>query len=200
MASRNRIADRVRELLVDEDLAPGDRLPPERELAARLGVSRSTLREGLRRLADLGIIEARQGSGTYLAELDLGDLFAVRLALEPLAARLAAQRRDAQDLRRLDEARAAMGAALGDPVAFAVADLRAHAAVAEASRSLPVRVLFAAVADLLRHSRWRIATRPGGREDAMAEIDRVVAAIGDGDGDGAAQAMRRHLERVSAAL
>lgn len=200
MRRRNRVAERVRELLVDEELAPGDRLPPERELAARLGVSRSSLREGLRRLGDLGIIEARQGSGTYLAELDLGDLFAVRARLEPLAARLAAERRDEHDLRRLDELLAEMRAELADPAAFALADLRAHAAVVEASRSLPVRVLFAAIADLLRHSRARTATRPGVRENALEEIDRVVAAIRVRDGDAAEQAMRRHLEHVGAAL
>lgn len=200
MPPRTHVAERLRELLADEDLGPGDRLPPERELATRLGVSRSSLREGLRRLTDLGIIEARQGSGTYLAPLDLGDLFEVRQRLEPLAARLAAERRGEQDVARLDAALAEMRAEAADAAAFADADVRAHAAVVEASRSLPVRVLFAAIADLLRHSRPTTASTPAVRAHALEEIERVVEAIRRGDADAAEAAMARHLADVGATV
>jgi GntR family transcriptional regulator, transcriptional repressor for pyruvate dehydrogenase complex len=195
---RNHVAERLRELLAEEDVVPGDRLPPERELATRLGVSRSSLREGLRRLTDLGIIEARQGSGTYLAPLDLGDLFEVRMRLEPLAARLAAQRRGDRDVARLQEALAELRSVVGDRRAFADADVRAHAAIVEASASAPLRVLFAAIADLLRHSRTTTSVAGDGREDALLEVERVVAAIRDGDGEEAELAMTRHLQRVGA--
>lgn len=200
MPPRNHVAERLRELLADEELVPGDRLPPERELATQLGVSRSSLREGLRRLTDLGIIQSRQGSGTYLAPLDLDDLFEVRQRIEPLAARLAAERRGAQDLARLDEVLAEMRAELADAASFADADVRAHAAVVEASRSLPVRVLFAAIADLLRHSRSTTASTPGVRENAVEEIGRVVEAIRRGDGEAAEAAMARHLDHVGATV
>jgi GntR family transcriptional regulator, transcriptional repressor for pyruvate dehydrogenase complex len=200
MQPRNHVAERVRALLAEEEVAPGDRLPPERELAARLGVSRSSLREGLRRLTDLGIIEARQGSGTYLAPLDLGDLFDVRLRLEPLAARLAAARRDEQDLARLRDAVAEMRAALADPQQFGEADVRAHAAIVEASGSLPVRVLFAAISDLLRHSRTTTASDPALRDGAVSEVATIVGAIEARDGDAAETAMRAHLAHVGSAL
>jgi GntR family transcriptional repressor for pyruvate dehydrogenase complex len=200
MPPRNHVAERLRALLAEEDVAPGERLPPERELSARLGVSRSSLREGLRRLTDLGIIESRQGSGTYLAPLDLGDLFAVRLRLEPYAARLASERRGEQDLERLEETLAQMREALEDPVGFADADMRAHAAVVEASGSAPVRVLFAAIADLLRHSRMTTSSKPNVREAALVDVERIVAAIRARDGDAAEAAMRRHLEHVGATL
>lgn len=200
MPPRNHVAERLRELLSDEHVAPGDRLPPERELAAQLGVSRSSLREGLRRLSDLGIIESRQGSGTYRAPLDLGDLFEVRRRLEPLAARLAATRRDAHDLRRLDQALAEMRAALPDASHFGDADVRAHAAIVEASGSVPLRVLFSAIADLLRHSRTSTASDPGLRTLALEEMTAIVAAIGDGDGDAAERAMHAHLQHVGATV
>ncbi|MBB4662950.1 FadR/GntR family transcriptional regulator [Conexibacter arvalis] len=200
MPPRNHVAESVRALLAEEQVAPGDRLPPERELAARLGVSRSSLREGLRRLADLGIIESRQGSGTYLAPLDLGDLFEVRLRLEPLAARLAAQRRGEEDLARLADALAEMRGVLGDPQLFGEADVRAHAAIVEASGSLPVRVLFAAIADLLRHSRATTAGNDDLRAGAVSEVAAIVEAIRDGDGDAAEAAMRDHLAHVGASL
>lgn len=200
MPPRNHVAERLRELLSDEHVAPGERLPPERELAAQLGVSRSSLREGLRRLSDLGIIESRQGSGTYRAPLDLGDLFEVRRRLEPLAARLAAGRRDAHDLRDLDAALAEMRAALPDATHFGDADVRAHAAIVAASGSVPLRVLFSAIADLLRHSRTTTASDPALRTLAVEEMDAIVAAIGAGDGDGAERAMHAHLAHVGASV
>lgn len=200
MPPRNHVAERLRELLSDEHVAPGERLPPERELAAQLGVSRSSLREGLRRLSDLGIIESRQGSGTYRAPLDLGDLFEVRRRLEPLAARLAAARRDAHDLRNLDEALAEMRAALPDAGHFGDADVRAHAAIVEASGSVPLRVLFSAIADLLRHSRTSTASDPALRTLALDEMSAIVAAIADGDGDAAERAMHAHLQHVGASV
>jgi GntR family transcriptional repressor for pyruvate dehydrogenase complex len=200
MPPRNHVAERLRELLADEHVAPGDRLPPERELATQLGVSRSSLREGLRRLSDLGIIESRQGSGTYLAPLDLGDLFAVRQRLEPLAARLAAERRSEQDLLRLEEALAEMRAALHEARHFGIADVRAHATIVDASASLPLRVLFAAIADLLRHSRMTTSTDAALRGNALREMTTIAAAIRAHDGDAAEQAMRDHLAHVGASL
>ncbi|ADB49745.1 FadR/GntR family transcriptional regulator [Conexibacter woesei] len=200
MPPRNHVAERLRELLSDQDVAPGDRLPPERELAARLGVSRSSLREGLRRLSDLGIIESRQGSGTYLAPVDLGDLFEVRQRLEPLAARLAAERREPHDLLALEEALAEMRAARDDAAGFGEADVRAHTVIVEASGSLPVRVLFAAIADLLRHSRTTTAANAPLRADALREMTEIVGAIRAHDGAAAEAAMRGHLAHVGATV
>lgn len=200
MPPRNHVAERLRELLSDEQVAPGDRLPPERELAAQLGVSRSSLREGLRRLSDLGIIESRHGSGTYRAPLELGDLFEVRRRLEPLAARRAAERRDAPDLLRLREAVAEMRAALPDAAQFGDADVRAHEAIVGASGSVPLRVLFSAIADLLRHSRTSTSIDPALRALALEEMSAIVAAIVDGDADAAEAAMHRHLQHVGAAV
>lgn len=161
---------------------------------------RSSLREGMRRLGDLGILDARQGSGTYIAELDLGDLLTIRLALEPAIARLAAARRSDADATRLDGLVAEMEAAQADASAFAEADLRLHAAVAAASHSLPARVLLDAIGDLLRHSRRTTAPDPAVRAHALGAVERLVAAIGDGDADAAEAAMRNHLMRVGSAL
>jgi GntR family transcriptional regulator, transcriptional repressor for pyruvate dehydrogenase complex len=197
---RNQVAERVQSLLEEGHVRPGDRLPPERRLAAELGVSRSTLREGLRRLIDLGIVEARQGSGTYVAPLDLDDLLDVRLQLEPYAARLAAGRRSEQDLARLDATLAELRAHEDDPAAFAAADARLHQAVTDAAGSVALRVLLAALADLLRRSRDTTASDPAVRGAALAELERLVDAIRAGDGPAAERAMRAHLRDVGAAL
>jgi GntR family transcriptional regulator, transcriptional repressor for pyruvate dehydrogenase complex len=200
MAERNQVAERVQTLLEEREVEPGDRLPPERQLAAELGVSRSTLREGLRRLVDLGIVEARQGSGTYVAPLDLDDLLEARLQLEPYAARLAARRRGQQDLARLDRALTELRARQDDPAAFAAADARLHQVVTEAAGSVALRVLLAALGDLLRRSRDTTASDPAVRAAALNQLERLVEAIGAGDAEGAERAMRTHLRDVGAAL
>src|SRR3954454_3077984 len=108
----DQIAQRLIALITERALKPGDRLPPERELAATMGVSRSSLREALRALAMLGVAEMRQGDGTYLTSLQpeklmrpvglvlaltdtgLAELFEARKLVEPGLAAWAAERRD----------------------------------------------------------------------------------------------------------
>src|SRR3954463_9353436 len=108
----DQIAARVIALITERHLNPGDRLPPERELAQAMGVSRSSLREALRALSLLGVTEMRQGDGTYLTALDpdalmrpfglvlalndgqLQELFEARRVIEPGLAALAAERID----------------------------------------------------------------------------------------------------------
>jgi GntR family transcriptional repressor for pyruvate dehydrogenase complex len=199
MASRNHVAERLRELLAERAIAPGDRLPPERKLAAELGVSRSSLREGMGRLADLGIIEARQGSGTYLAPLDIEDLLATRLLIEPKAARLAAQRRSPADVARLEEAVSELRATQDDAAAFAEADARLHTIVIEASGSLALGVVLAALANLLRHSRATTAPDAAVRAATLLRLEQLVEAIRDRNAAGAERAMRAHLRDLGRA-
>lgn len=200
MPARNHVAERIHELLTERRLAPGDRLPPERQLAAELGVSRSSLREGLRRLLDLGVVQARQGSGSYLAPVDLADLLEARLRLEPYAARLAARRREERHVRALEDALAELRATAGDPAAFAAADQRLHAIVVEASGSLALRVLLAALADLLRHSRTTTSSDPDVRAATLVRLEQLAAAVRDGDASAAERAMRTHLREIGAAV
>lgn len=200
VSTRNHVAERLQALLTERQVAPGDRLPPERQLAAELGISRASLREGLRRLIDLGVLEARQGSGTYLAEIDLADLLAVRLRIEPYAAGLAAQRRTDADLKRLDELCAELRDTLPDAEAFADADLRLHAAVVEATGSPALRVLQAALSDLLRHSRAHTSPDASLRAAALERIEQLTAAIRAGDARAAERTMRAHLRDVGGVI
>jgi DNA-binding FadR family transcriptional regulator len=194
----NPLAQRLSEYVLANGIQPGARLPAERVLAQLLGVSRPALREATGRLAAQGILETRRGSGTYLAPLDLRDVTAVRLRLEPFAARLAAQRADArarEDLAaRMDELRGAVA----DAARFARLDLELHGAVAAASGNA---VLAGALADLglvLRFTRAQTARDPARREASLAELDAVVAAIGARDAVSAEKAMRNHIENVAA--
>src|ERR1700745_1188220 len=109
--------DKIRERIVSGAWGPGDRLPRESELAAELGLSRNSLREAVRALSQLRVLEVRQGDGTYVSSLEPGELleptlsatgllrgrtvlelFEVRRMLEPEAAAMAAHRADAHAL------------------------------------------------------------------------------------------------------
>lgn len=115
-----RAADRIKAMIADGQVGPGERLPTERDLSAQLGVSRSSMREAIRALTTLGVLESRHGAGVYVTELRPADLLEtfsvlaevsqghtllevlqVRRMLEPAATALAAARAGAEDLDRI---------------------------------------------------------------------------------------------------
>lgn len=193
-------------------LKAGDRLPSERELAERLGVSRNSIKQATTVLEVQGLVETRPGGGTYLRTASLvlrpiavlvelkqrlPDIMEARGALEPELARLAALRRTEDDLR-------AMAAAL-DNMADQVeagqngedGDREFHSAMAEASRS-PIliefyRQLSPQIAET-RHESLKQAHRP---PRSLAQHQTIYAAVRDGDEKRAATAVRRHLMSVS---
>jgi GntR family transcriptional regulator, transcriptional repressor for pyruvate dehydrogenase complex len=143
----------VRTLIERGQLKPGDRLPPERELAVQIGVSRPSVRAGLQALSAMGVIQARHGAGTFITAgpptLATGplsflaalhgftreEMFEARRVLEVGAIGLAARRASGEDLAAIAEEMAGMFAALDDPQTFLVHDIKFHRAVARASRN-----------------------------------------------------------------
>ncbi len=136
------ISRQLLDYLLSGRVQPGDRLPPERKLAEALGVGRSVVREALKSLTLLGLLEVRLGDGTYVKRVDadilpesiewglvLGaghvpDLLEARRHLDVILAGLAAVRRDERDMADLRALHAAMKAAHRDPVRFAAAQAR----------------------------------------------------------------------------
>jgi GntR family transcriptional repressor for pyruvate dehydrogenase complex len=193
------VTDAIRAFIGRSALGPGDRLPPERALAKQLGISRPALREGIGRLVDVGLLRARQGSGTYVAEVDPQELLAVRLRLEPLAAQLAATAAGPHERAGLAAVVAAMADAVDDPRRFAELDLELHGRIARAAgNTVLVRVL-ADLDQLLRVSRSRTAVLHATRRRALADVTRLVEAIAAGDAAAAGVAMTDHLLAVGAA-
>ncbi|MEV0155814.1 FCD domain-containing protein [Micromonospora sp. NPDC050686] len=192
--------DRLRAYLATRALQPGDRLPAERTLAQRLGVSRPTLRHALRRLADDGVIEIRQRSGAYLTGLDLADLLAVRMRLEPFAAALAAEAATDRHRRLLRDALRDAAAHIDEVDAFARADIAVHDIVADVCGN---RVLADVLASLRRaagYSRRATSGDPALRRRTLTQLTGLVGAIIDGNPAAAEQAMAVHLGDVGAAL
>jgi GntR family transcriptional regulator, transcriptional repressor for pyruvate dehydrogenase complex len=122
MALTDQAIAKIKDLIVAGEFAPGDRLPKERELAERLGLSRNSLREAVRALSLVGVLEARQGDGTYVTSLEpdlllagtsfvsdlltgptLRELYEVRRILEPVATALATPRLTDDDFAALEE-------------------------------------------------------------------------------------------------
>ncbi|MGH3095934.1 MAG: FadR/GntR family transcriptional regulator [Streptosporangiales bacterium] len=146
------VAEHIRGMIHRGELGPGDRLPPERELAEELGVARASLREAIKSLAARGYVEVRRGAngGTFVTQLsrpfsewrehvreqrgEMDEIIDFRMALEQHAAGLAAQRRDRGDLTQLRSAITMMESA-ESRAAFRLSDSRFHSAVARASKN-----------------------------------------------------------------
>ncbi len=211
--STEQVVNHVRALIEKGMLRPGDRLPAERELAVKIGVSRPTVRAGLRALAAMGVVQSRHGSGTYIPEgpPTLGsdplsflaalhgftreEMFEARRILEVGAAALAAERATPEQVATMSEEVANLFASLEDPRGFLVHDIRFHQAVASASGNPIVASLSGMLAELYYAQRRETAMRATERNlrDAAEMHRRVYQAIRARDPEAARQAMAEHL-------
>lgn len=214
----------IESLILHGVLRPGERLPGERELAERMGVSRPSLREALAAMQEDGLLVTRPGSGVYVAEV-LGSAFSpalvrlmarhqraaddylqLRKDMEGLAAERAADVAGASDLAVLDRILTAMrhAHAIGDPEAEAALDADFHMAIVEASHNIIALHLMRAMQDLLRQgmlfNRPRIFTRPELRGRILDQHAAIAAAIQARDGRRARAELEAHLDCVAEAL
>jgi GntR family transcriptional repressor for pyruvate dehydrogenase complex len=192
----NPLTERLSDYVVEQGVRPGARLPAERPLADALGVSRPALREATRRLVATGVLHARRGSGTYLAEVDADELMTVRLALEPLAAELAARRATDEDRARLAELFDELCTATGDIERFVQLDQAIHTAIAVAAGNRLLERVIADLAQFLRLARAQTVTQPSRPAHTVDEVAKVVAAIRKRRAGAARDAMRAHLLSV----
>jgi GntR family transcriptional repressor for pyruvate dehydrogenase complex len=203
----------VRDRIARGEVRPGDRLPPERELAARLGVSRPTVRAGLRALAAMGVVVSRHGSGTYipggpprlgseplefLADLHgftREEMYEARRVLEVGVAGLAAERASHEQLATIAEEVASLFASMNDPEAFLLHDIRFHRAVAAAAGNPLLGSLVEMVSALYYERRRETATRATDRnlQDAAEMHRKIYQAIRLHDAAQARALMQQHL-------
>jgi GntR family transcriptional repressor for pyruvate dehydrogenase complex len=208
----NEVARRLLSYLLAGDIKPGERMPSERKLAEALGVGRSVVREALKSLTLLGLVDVRQGDGTYLrgTESELlprsiewglllgqkrtNDLVEARRYLEEILAGLAAVRRTELDLATLHEFLAEMRAASDDPERFVAADIAFHLAVTHAARNETLGGVINGIRSLLQVWISRVMHSSDSYAPSVAEHEAVLAALEAGDADGARAAMRAHME------
>ncbi len=227
LQSEPNLTDRVAEMLIDEitsgEYQVGEVLPPEQTIAARLGVSRTVLREAVSRLKGDGIVQSKQGRGLTvmltarpsvlrIQAADVGDdeqvlrIVELRRGFEIEAAPLAAQRRSKDDLTAMRHALAAMADAIasGNVAAGVDADMEFHRCVARATRNEHYLNFFDFLAVLLkknlRVSRSRSAKVEGRGAQAQKEHEMLFSAIEKGDVELARQYARSHVENTERRL
>ncbi|THA22973.1 FadR family transcriptional regulator [Streptomyces sp. A1277] len=208
---RSALADQViaqlRNQITTGEWPVGSRIPTEPELVGQLGVARNTVREAVRALAHNGLLDIRQGSGTYVvatselagvmhrrfASADPRHIAELRSTLESSAARLAAVRRTERDLKQLDALmrRREETWAAGDAEAFVAADATLHLAVVAASHNDVLTELYADLGDLLRdYLRGDVGQEL--RPENHMDHSRLVEAIRAGDAETAATEAASH--------
>lgn len=204
------ISRQLERAIVEGEYLPGQRLPPERLLSSQFQASRSVIREALGRLASLGLVESRQGSGTrvtppngrqvalgyerLLREVPerLADLAAVRITLETSIASLAAQHRRPEHLRELERLQQILHQPRKSLAAHVKADGDFHSTLAEAAGNPFFSLVLAPIHDLLTESRLQTLRRFGA-SIAWQHHQRILDAIRAQDPDEAARAMEEHL-------
>src|SRR6476619_3459317 len=207
------VVGRLRDMIHSGELASGDRLPPERDLAKLLGVSRPTLRAGIRSLTAVGILQSRQGAGTFVVvaedspTLDTSalrllsalhgftsdEMFEARLALEMSIAGLAAERATSEQMAQLAEEVAGMYSSLDLPEQYLVHDMQFHQAVAAASGNRILTALMNMVASILFDYRSKTVKRATDLKESAEQHHNIYRAICEHNPEGARQAMRAHL-------
>jgi DNA-binding FadR family transcriptional regulator len=212
--SSNFALGRLRALLDDSSFEAGQRLPPERELAARIGIGRRALRRALEVLEAEGRIWRHQGKGTFLgsrpahAATDLEELakrthplevMDARLEIEPALARLAAMRATNGDIERLLRL-AERTASSSDADGRELWDSALHRTIAEAAGNSLLLAVFDMIDRIRQDTTWRLLrerARSGERQQIYVEQHRrVIAAIAQREAHAAEQTMREHLELV----
>ena len=216
----DQVFEQLKELIFKGQLKPGDQLMTERELAQSMGVSRPTVREALNKLVAMGLLEHRQGQGTFVNspaddadknplaavinghDVSLQDLLEVRLGLECNAVALAARRATEEDLQELIKSLAQMIEEIksGKEGLGSNADLSFHMAIAYATRNLVQIHIMRSFYDLLffgiKENLQHLYSDPSNLDRVIEQHQAIVEAVRKRDPEAATAAMRKHITFV----
>jgi GntR family transcriptional regulator, transcriptional repressor for pyruvate dehydrogenase complex len=208
------VAQQIQQLIVDGALKPGDRLPPERELAERFAVSRGSVRDAIRTLELVGLVVAPHGDGTVIADVSpeavvmplasvllrkrelISELLDVRKMIEPALAARAAERASPEEIARLEEIlkRQRQKMERGEPTIED--DSEFHYVIALAARNSVVRRVIDVLMQLLQETRARSLQSRGRPQRSLAGHRKILDAIKRRDPAAAERAVRRHVEEI----
>src|SRR3954471_22411972 len=208
------VAEQIRRLIGTGALKPGDLLPPERELAVKLGVGRSSIRDAVRTLEVMGILEPRQGHGTVVRDLStdalvvplasmltrkremVSELLDVRRMLEPALAARAARNATPEEIAEMGRILERHEAKLRRGEQAVDEDDEFHYAIALAARNSVVLQVLDVLMDLLRESRSRSLQVKGRPQRSFDGHRRILRAIRRHDTEAAEEAVRKHLREI----
>jgi GntR family transcriptional regulator, transcriptional repressor for pyruvate dehydrogenase complex len=205
------VVERIKELLERGELKAGSRLPPERELADMLNISRPSLRTALKALSVMGIIRAKPGAGTYIADeipevftepmrfmtlihnTSIEELFEARRIIEAGLAELAAERATEENIVALNKEIEAMQLAVGNPEAFLKHDIRFHQVMAQAANNKLMSGIMDTLGQLLYHIRRQTISHSSDFNEALEWHQKIVAAMQKHDAKCAKDMLSGHL-------
>jgi GntR family transcriptional repressor for pyruvate dehydrogenase complex len=206
----NQVLNYLQQQIATGAFPVGSKLPAEAELMAQLAVGRSTLREAMRVLAHMGFVEVQPGDGTYvctpppeaeplgqrLQRAKVFDVYEVRRTLELECVRLAALRRDEQDLARLQQAvqKRREHLAAGQEQAFIDADVDFHIAIADATKNAVLADLYRAFINVHRETWIKASEVPGLNAQGQALHEQIAEAIAQRDSQGVQRLLGRMLD------
>jgi GntR family transcriptional repressor for pyruvate dehydrogenase complex len=212
------VVEKLLSLILSGEWKAGDRIPPERELSQELGVGRASLREALKALELIGMIESRVGDGTFVCErfmflsrpllwaivgdkmTEIDELVESRTVLECEIAAFAASRATADDIAAIERQLNQMKSGMGDANVLLDSDLQFHLAIARAGHN---QILFNAV-QMIRSLmyQWMLVTLhvPGVSARVIAQHEAILKAISARNAEAARGAMRRHLADMGSLL
>ena len=209
------LAERIRHLILNGALTPGDKLPTERILAQDYGVSRTVVREAVKALQQDGLVEVKAGLGTFVVDAtdrafvqslrllmslnlndNMADVVEIREILEVEMATLAATRARPVDIDQMQSAIAIMDENLDNVSEFIRQDHAFHLALARATQNAVMPLLISSIVDLLQRSRSRTALVDGSLQRGQGHHKQILQAIRQRDAAGAQKAMQLHLEQV----
>ena len=208
----DQVFDQIRELILRGTLKPGEQVMPERELAIALGVSRPTVREAINKLVVMGLLEHKQGQGTFVRfpndkeknplvvameahDAKLEDLLEVRMGLECNTAALAAQRADEKDIRFLEKNIEEMKGEIASGGLGTEADVSFHMGICYASKN-PIQVQIMRNFYGIRKALQQLYQEPGNLEKIIDQHTQIFRAIRERDVGQAEKAMKRHINFV----
>jgi GntR family transcriptional repressor for pyruvate dehydrogenase complex len=207
------VVEHVRREIEAGRLGPGARLPPERELARKMGVSRPSLRSGLRTLQAMGIIDARRGAGTFIVEgpphlgkgplqflaalhgFTLDQIYEARRLLEVGAAGLAAERAKGDEIAAMADEIAGMFAALDDPQTFLSHDLGFHRAVSAGAGNPILATIIRTLTEIIWDT-GRLNMEGFSLRESAETHRRIYSAIKAKNAERARREMTQHLEHA----
>jgi GntR family transcriptional repressor for pyruvate dehydrogenase complex len=212
------IVRQIRTLISEGKLKSGDRLPPERELAERFKVSRPSVREALRTLESMGLIEIRLGEGTFVREISVDslieplalvmltqreaveELFEARRLLEPAIAGLAARRSTEEEIHEMERILEEQAREVATGRTGLTQDAAFHAAIASSAHNRAITRIVYALIDLLTQSREEALQVPGRAARSHQDHRRIMEAIRQRDATSAQRAMLDHLVAVESLI
>ena len=211
------IVQQIRTLIEEGKLKRNDHLPSERELSETFRVSRTTVREAIRTLESMKLLQSRQGNGTYVVASseealiqplaaalfnekdDIRDIFYIRKIIEPHVAELAAENASPEEMEELERILRKQEECIGQRETIIETDSAFHNLMVKATKNRVMERLIIALIDLLKESREKYLMEEENDERAIRSLEghqQILSAVKKGDGNAARKSMLQHLEDI----